>query len=369
MTNHIELQSKKSFDPTRLGELGWNTYFDLQLADIDVANSHIARIISIQRGQFLVTDGHNEQLCSAAGRLLHTKDRDYPITGDWVLIEGTIITGVIPRKNILSRGEAGSRSNRTRTAKREQPIAANLDTVFIVCGLDRDFNIRRLERYLTLVHNYGLPPVVVLTKADLHENPESFQQDVESIAFGVSVVLTSMEDGRGKAELESYLEYGQTVAMIGSSGAGKSTLANMLHGSDIQATGAVSDSVGKGRHTTTVREIIRMPQGGLLMDNPGIREIAFHEEGSGIENTFADIEELATMCRFANCSHQQEPDCAVLHAVKTSKLPHERLASFRKMQSEMDYLSTRRTKSADRVEKERWRGVSQRIKNMKKGKN
>nr|WP_321258804.1 ribosome small subunit-dependent GTPase A [uncultured Pseudodesulfovibrio sp.] len=368
MTDHNELQSNKSFDPTQLGKLGWNTYFDRQLADMDRGNSHIARVISVQRGQFLVTDGHHERLCSVAGRLLHSKDRDYPITGDWILVDDTIITGVIPRKNILSRGEAGSRGHRTRTAKREQPIAANLDTVFIVCGLDRDFNTRRLERYLTLVHNYGLPPVVVLTKADLHENPESFQQDVESIAFGVPVVLTSMEDGRGKAELECYLKQGQTVAMIGSSGAGKSTLANMLHGSDIQATGAVSNSVGKGRHTTTVREIIRMPQGGLLMDNPGIREIAFHEEGSGIENTFADIEELATMCRFANCSHQQEPDCAVLHAVKTGTLLPERLASFRKMQSEMDYISTRRTKSADRIEKERWRGVSQRIKNMKKDK-
>jgi len=366
MTHHIESQANKSSDPTQLGKLGWDDYFDRQLSAMKVTQSRIARIISIHRGQFLVTDSQDEWTCSSAGKIRHSKTRDYPVTGDWVLVDDTVVTNVIPRKNILSRGEAGSRGNRARVTKREQPIAANLDTVFIVCGLDRDFNTRRLERYLTLVHNYDIPPVVVLTKADLHEVPESFQMEVESIAFGVPVVLTSMLDGRGKKELESHLGHGQTVAMIGSSGAGKSTLANMLYGSDIQATGKVSDSVGKGRHTTTVRELIRMPQGGLLMDNPGIREIAFHEDGNGMENSFADITELAAMCRFANCTHQQEPGCAVLHAVETGKLPIERLESFRKMQSEMDYLSTRRTKSADRIEKERWKGVAQEIKRLKK---
>ncbi|WP_281762948.1 ribosome small subunit-dependent GTPase A [Pseudodesulfovibrio nedwellii] len=156
--------------------------------------------------------------------------------------------------------------------------------------------------------------------------------------------------------------------MIGSSGAGKSTLANMLHGNEIQATGKISASVGKGRHTTTVRELIRMPQGGLLMDNPGIREIAFHESGNGIENTFADICKLARTCRFADCTHRHEPHCAVRHAVETGKLPQERLESFHKMQLEMQYLSERRTKSADRMEKGRWKGVAQKIKGLKKGK-
>ncbi|WP_319542133.1 ribosome small subunit-dependent GTPase A [uncultured Pseudodesulfovibrio sp.] len=368
MTDHNELQKNISNEPARLRQLGWDDHFDHQMLSIDVADGRIVRVISMQRGQFLVTDGLKEWFCSVAGRLMHSKSRDYPVTGDWVIVDGTIVTDVIPRKNILSRGEAGSRGSTAKPTRREQPIAANLDTVFIVCGLDRDFNIRRLERYLTLVHNYALPPVIVLTKADLHDAPESFLSDVESIAFGVPVILTSMQDGRGRTELESHLGHGQTVAMIGSSGAGKSTLANMLFGSDIQATGKVSDSVGKGRHTTTVRELIRMPQGGILMDNPGIREIAFHEDGNGMENTFADITELAEMCRFANCTHQKEPGCAVLHAVKTSKLPHERLESFHKMQREMDYLATRRTKSADRVEKERWKDVALRIKDLKKRK-
>jgi len=366
MTNHSKFQTKISADPTLLRQLGWSDDFERQLAAMNAAPGRIARVVSVQRNLFLVMDGQNEWLCSPAGRLLHSPKEDYPVTGDWVFVDDIVVSGVIPRKNILSRGEAGSRGNRSGAATREQAIAANLDTVFIVCGLDRDFNLRRLERYLTLVYNCGLPPVVVLTKADLHEDPDSFRMEVESIAFGVPVVLTSMLDGRGRNELESHMGYGQTIAMIGSSGAGKSTLANMLYGNDIQSTGAVSNSDGKGRHTTTVRELIRMPQGGMLMDNPGIREIAFHEDGHGVENTFVDIQEYAEMCRFADCLHQHEPGCAVLRAVETGELQHERLESYRKMKREMQYISERRTKSADRIEKERWQGVAQLIKHIKK---
>ena len=154
--------------------------------------------------------------------------------------------------------------------------------------------------------------------------------------------------------------------MIGSSGAGKSTVANMLHGSALQATGKVSDSIGKGCHTTTTRELIPMPQGGMLMDNPGIREIAFHEHGHGVESVFEDIQKLASGCRFADCSHQHEPGCAVLHAVETGELPQARLESYLKMKSEMQYLAERRTKSANRIEKERWQDVAQLRKHLNK---
>ncbi|NDV18363.1 ribosome small subunit-dependent GTPase A [Pseudodesulfovibrio sp. JC047] len=346
--------------------LGWTDTLEHRVTALPISPHTIARVISVQRGQFLVSDGVREWLCTPAGRLKRAANRDYPVTGDWVTIEATIVTGVIPRTNFLSRGAAGSRGHRTDTALREQAIAANIDTVFIVCGLDRDFNTRRLERYLTLVHNQGIPPVVVLTKADLHDDPTPFLEEAEAIAFGVPVVMTSIQDGRGKTELEHWLEAGKTVAMIGSSGAGKSTLANLLHGTDIQATGAISDSVGKGRHTTTVRELLRMPQGGMLMDNPGIREIAFHEEGDGLTSTFADIQALAESCRFADCSHEHEPGCAVLHAVQTGELSQDRLDSYHKMAKEMEYIASRRTKSADRVEKERWKNVALHIKNLKK---
>lgn len=365
--NHYEkLNTSAPYDRTQLQTLGWSEYFEQQLLSMDTPHNRIVRVVSAQRGLFLVSDGKAEWLCSVAGRLLHFRDGNHPVTGDWVLVNDTIITSILTRKNILSRGEAGSHGNHEATVKREQAIAANLNTVFIVCGLDRDFNTKRLERYLTLVHNYGLTPVVVLTKADLHDAPELFQFEVESIALGTPVVLTSMVDNRGHGELETYLAQGQTVAMIGSSGAGKSTLLNALHGDDIQVTSTVSKSGGKGRHTTTTRELIRMPQGGMLMDNPGIREIAFYEDGQGLENTFREIETLARRCRFADCYHQQEPGCAVLHAVETGDLKHARLVSYHKMKREMQYLSDRRTKSADRIEKERWQDIALRIRQMHK---
>lgn len=358
MTKHTKIRENISVNAASLRQLGWSGHFERELAAMDAVQGRVARIISVQRNLFLASDGREEWLCSPAGKLLHSRARDYPVTGDWVLVDDAVVTGVIPRRNMLSRGESGLRGHRAGSAPREQAIAANLDMVFIVCGLDRDFNLRRLERYLTLVYNCGLAPVVVLTKADLHRDPEPFRLEVEAIALGASVVLTSMVDGRGKEELEPHLGPGLTSAMLGSSGAGKSTLANMLHGNAIQATAAVSASDGKGRHTTTARELISMPQGGMLMDNPGIREIAFHEDGDGLANTFADIWALAGMCRFADCSHRHEPGCAVLRAVESGDLAVERLESYHKMQREMQYLSSRSVKSAERVEKERWKDVA-----------
>lgn len=366
MTKQTEFNTHLSANPALLRQLGWNEHFERQLATLGDAQGRIARVVNVQRNLFLVTDGQGEWFCSPAGRLIHSQDHDYPITGDWVLADDAVVWSVIPRMNILSRGQAGSRNTRAGTATQSQAIAANLDSVFIVCGLDRDFNLRRLERYLALVYNCGLSPVVVLTKADLHDQPESFQLDVESIAFGVPVVLTSMLDNRGISELESHLGPGQTIAMLGSSGAGKSTLANLLHGSDIQATATVSASLGKGRHTTTTRELLRMPQGGMLIDNPGIREIAFFEDGSGMDHAFADIHDLAEKCRFADCTHTQEPGCAVLRAVEDGDLPSERLESYHKLEREMRYAAERRDKSANRVEKERWKGIAMEVKRLKK---
>ena len=358
MTIHIPSQS--------LGRLGWDDHFQRLATDLSIDPAHVARVLSAQRDQFLVTDGETRWLCTPSGKMRHHRHRDYPVTGDWVLVDHNVVQGVIPRKNTLCRGEAGSRGKQDGAAQREQPLAANIDTVFIVCGLDRDYNLRRLERLLALVYNCRMTPVIVLTKADLHASPEVFCHEVESIAFGVPVILTSITDGSGVDELHDYLRDGQTASMIGSSGAGKSSLANMLCGRNVQVTGAVSAGVGKGRHTTTSREFIAMPHGGLLMDNPGIREIAFSQGGDGLDATFTDIRELARSCRFADCSHQGEPGCAVGHAVETGELPKERLDNYRKMQREMEYVQARSEKSADYVEKERWKGVAMEIRRMHK---
>ncbi|GAB7024113.1 ribosome small subunit-dependent GTPase A [Salidesulfovibrio brasiliensis] len=351
-----------------LFQLGWNDYFARLAESENISINKVARVLSAQRNRFLVSNGHFEWLCTPCGRIRHNRQLDYPVTGDWVLVEESVVKHVIPRRNTLCRAEAGSRGKQAAEVQKEQPIAANIDSVFIVSGLDRDFNLRRMERFLTLIYNCGMSPVLVLTKADLHDCPESFADETATIAFGVPVILTSTKDARGVTELTGYLKSGQTACMVGSSGAGKSSLANLLYGSNIQATSTVSESVGKGRHTTTSRELITMPQGGLLMDNPGIREIAFSRNGDGLDSTFSDIHELAESCRFADCSHQNEPGCAVLQAVESGELRGERLSNYHKMQREMDYIQARNEKDADYIEKERWKGIAMEIKRMHKRK-
>ncbi len=363
MTFQNTLETTRPNNTEQLRKLGWNDHFEQQLAAMQMEREQAVRVLSVQRGQFLVGNGEKEWLCAPTGKLLH-QSVEYPVTGDWATANETVLSRVIPRKNILCRGESGSRSKHNQAATQDQPIGANIDTVFIVCGLDRDYNLRRLERYLALIYNCGISPVIVLTKADLHEAPETFRYEVEDIAFGVPVVLSSILTGSGVNELHTYLAPGQTVAMLGSSGAGKSTLTNMLHGSEIQATAEVSSKVGKGRHTTTTRELIQMPQGGMLLDNPGIREIAFYTDGDGLETAFPEIQLLSESCRFADCSHEQEPGCAVLRAVESGELPMDRFESYRKMKREMEYVAARSEKSANRVEKERWKKIALRIRQM-----
>ena len=349
-----------------LMQMGWTFHFQEQLNNFRNDVRIPARVVGVRKNTFWVSNGKREWPVTAAGRLKYRSDCIYPVTGDWVLMSDTVISEVLARRNALSRGAAGTHNNKNTQPNRDQVLAANLDTVFVVCGLDRDYNIRRIERYLTLVYNCGLNPVIVLTKADLHRNPARFADEAENIAFGVPVHLVSALDCAGLPPLEAYLSPGRTTTMIGSSGAGKSTLVNRLYGEAIQATGSISDSVGKGKHTTTNRDLIRMPQGGMVIDNPGIREIAFWDDDGGIEIAFPDIEHLAGGCRFSNCSHSHEPGCRVLRAAADGEITQGRLESYRKMKRELTYLSHRRHKSAERVEKERWKAVALKIKANKK---
>jgi ribosome biogenesis GTPase len=360
--------SKEDFsNQTKLISMGW----DVSLQEYVDETGTPARIIGLNTGVFHLSQGDGDWQAKVSGKVRHMAASSdsgglYPVVGDWVLVQNSVITKVLPRRNALSRGAAGGRGKNNATAAAEQVMAANLDAVFIVCGLDRDFNVRRIERYLALVYNCGLIPVIVLTKADLHDEPEACVDEVKAVALGVPVHLVSAEDETGVFELEQYLTSGKTASMIGSSGAGKSTLLNRLYGESVQATGVVSQSVGKGKHTTTSRDLIFMPQGGMLIDNPGIREIAFHENEGGVESAFADIESLAQGCSFSNCSHMHEPGCRVLEAATNREIPPERLESYYKMKRELGYLSERQHKSADRVEKERWRDVALHIKKGKK---
>jgi len=367
MTTKQNIDKLYSNDTTEhLLRLGWTSHFHTQLDNFFNDQLVRARVVGVRKNNFRISNGKKEWLATAAGRFGHRSDGLYPVTGDWVLVADTAITEVFARKNSLSRGAAGTHGKQNGQPRKEQVIAANLDTVFVVCGLDLDFNLRRIERYLTLAYNCGLNPVIILTKADLHQNPERFVTEVKRVAFGVPIHLVSALDCKGLVHLEQYLSPGQTTTVVGSSGAGKSTLVNRLCGQTLQATGSISSRVGKGTHTTTSRDLILLPQGGMVIDNPGIREIVFWNDDDGISAAFPEIENLAGECRFSNCNHIHEPGCRVIRALSDGEISQNRLESYHKMKRELTYLSDRQHKSADRVEKERWKEVALKVKAMKK---
>jgi len=350
---------------SRLSRMGWSSHFQTQLDHLPDNGAIPARVVGVGKNSFCTNDGQSEQVATLAGRIQHDAGGLYPVIGDWVLLTDAVIARVLVRKNALSRGASGTHNKQEAQPQREQIIAANLDTVFIVCGLDRDYNLRRIERYLTLVYNCGLTPVIILTKADLHRDPEHFVREVEDVAFGVPIHLVSASEDTCLTALELYLLPGRTTTMVGSSGAGKSTLVNRLYGKTMQLTGSISSHAGKGRHTTTSRDLIVMPQGGLVIDNPGIREIAFWEVDQGIEAAFPEIEKFSLSCRFSDCSHTHEPGCRVLEAVDEGQISRDRLENYGKMKRELAFLAHRQHKSADRIEKERWKEVALKIKAMK----
>ncbi|HSO21200.1 MAG TPA: ribosome small subunit-dependent GTPase A [Desulfosarcina sp.] len=350
-----------------LANIGWDVFFQSHLDKLDGGERRPARVVGTRRNSFYLSQGKEAWLATVSGRLNHRRDGLYPVVGDWVSVSDTVICDVLPRKNALYRGAAGARGKRDAAPAKAQVIASNLDTVFVVCGLDRDYNLRRIERYVALVYNCGLKPAVVLTKADLHDETQRFADEVETVALGIPVHIVSAADAMGLDQLEAYLAPGQTATLIGSSGAGKSTLVNRLYGRPVQAVGEVGEGTGKGRHTTTSRDLIVMPQGGMVIDNPGIREIAFWDGDGGIEYAFAEIEALAAKCRFSDCSHMHEPGCRVTQAIAEGAIAQDRLDGYHKTKRELMYLSDRQRKTGERIEKERWKAVALKIRAHKRG--
>lgn len=364
--NDILLHENKLL--TRLTKLGWSPFFQHQYEN-SAADSAPARVVGVHRHVFSVMQGEEVFHVSLAGRLYNQDTGIYPVVGDWVLVNKQVITNIFTRNNLLSRKIAGKRSGRNAEIYDEQGIAANLDFAIIVSGLDRDYNPARIERYLTLTYHCGIEPVILLSKSDLQQNPEHFVCEVEAIAPGVPVYLLSLNDNEAVMRVATLLYPHRTATLIGSSGAGKSTLINQLAGKNIRQTRTVGERVGKGRHTTTSRDLFLLPGGGMVIDNPGIREIGLSRHTTGSTSAFPDVEKLAGQCRFSNCTHTCEPGCRVLEAIAAGEISSRRLKNYIKLNNELDYTRERQNKSADRVEKERWQHISKKVKNLKNRRN
>lgn len=301
-------------------------------------NIYIGRVISQEKAMYRVVSRQGELYAVISGKMKYeaVSNLDYPAVGDFVKIDretdrygGGIISGIIPRKSILIRRAAG-------TSNKEQVVASNIDTLFLCMSLNQDFNLRRLERYLAVAWESGATPVVVLTKSDLCDDLEEKLYDVESVAMGVDILVTSALELDGLEQIEKYIKPGKTVALIGSSGVGKSTLINRLIGDNILETDGLRND-DKGHHTTTRRELILLENGGIVIDTPGMRELGMWDAESGIVQTFSDIEDLKLQCRYSDCTHNSEPGCAIQKAIELGELSMDRWSSYQKLLLETSY--------------------------------
>jgi len=340
-----------------LRDYGWNDFFSEGFSKLQNNQLEPARVTRSAANIFNVRGREYVGHATLAGKLRHDagSDAELPTVGDWVGIRlaptgDPRIEALVPRSSALSRKVAGRKTD-------EQVVAANVDLVIVVMGLDADYNLRRLERYLTAVGESGARPIVLLNKTDLCDDTEAHVKEVESIAPGVPVLAASCTEGDGIEEVRGKIGAAETAVLVGSSGAGKSTLINGLLGERIQPTRDVRSDDSRGRHTTTHRELFRLPGGGLLIDSPGIRELQLWGGEKSLAQAFDDIEALARGCRFRDCGHQSEADCAVLGAVESGELAAQRLGSYRALQNELRYLETKQSESAQRAERQKLREV------------
>lgn len=349
--------------------LGWNEYFANAFEQFAASGFVPARVTQQHRGAFHLHSAHGELAAEVSGHFRRgfPSPSDYPAVGDWVAIEPpsnqgiAVIHGVLPRRTKFSRAAAGKRGG-------EQIVAANIDDLLIVTAPNSSLNLRRIERYLTLAWASGANPALLLTKADLCDDLASDIGKLNTIGGGVPVVTVSSITRCGFEDLAAFISSGRTSALVGPSGVGKSTLINCLCGNDLLKVQAVRERDQKGKHTTSHRQLVLLPTGGMIVDTPGMRELRLWEAADGIGEAFDDIEEIAVGCRFSDCRHESEPGCSVRKAVEAGTLNRRRLESHRKLKREQEHSERKYDKRSQPEQRTRWKSATKGLRNQMKTK-
>ena len=344
-----------------LGALGWNERFATLLAS-EAPGLAPGRVLAEERGQYLVASALGDGPASASGRLRHETEVDptvlWPAVGDWVAIEPSSdgehrIQRVLTRRSAVVRGAPGDRRLNT------QVLAANVDVVFVVTSVNAEFNVRRLERYLSVAWESGATPMVLLSKSDLADDLDAFRLQAEAAAPAVEIIGVSSVTGEGIEDVRRHLGAGRTVVFTGSSGVGKSSIVNALAGEPLLDTGGIRLDDARGRHTTTRRQLVRLAD-GLLIDTPGLRELGVLD-GDGVATAFEDVERAATACRFSDCQHRSEPGCGVRAALAAGTLDGARLDAYRKLEREAERAALATDAIARRAERKRWTTITRSV--------
>jgi ribosome biogenesis GTPase len=340
-----------------LKELGWNGFFEAIWNDAERGACMPARVVGQNREIWQICGEFGEAQAEPSGTLRAAAEQgDWPAVGDWVAVEGNVTMGlmireVLPRRTQIVRKAAGRRVA-------GQALAVNVDTVFLVMAPDGDFNPRRLERYLAQVWESGARAVILLNKVDLCQDAVPRTAEMERCALGVPIHAISTITGHGMDGLLPHLPARETVALLGSSGVGKSSIVNRLLGADQQAVHAVREHDSRGRHTTTGRHLFFLASGAMIIDTPGLRELQLWDAGEGVQQVFEDLQELSARCRFRNCSHRGEPDCAVASAIEEGMLDANRLENYRKLQREQGFLKRKMATGMQQAAKQRIKAIN-----------